>query len=394
VTSVDAAALLWTDADFDASLLAARERLLRVRTAIESDPKLSARAPAFLASSERVLATPLNDWTDPRVAWWTSLACRLIDAAPCDTTALLRHVADFGAVDLDGMGPVARCDDYAVVVNPSPFALPGWEMAEPAIAAGVAYHERHVPLVEQTLEAMQRFAPSDYAAFQRVIRMIALKPARAGGFDDFSEPLLPGSFIASVISNPLEMADHFIHELQHNRLSFVEERGPLFASTTASGGFYSPWRDSARSLLGVFHGVYVFLAVHRYWQAVLRESEHDVAAYARDRVVRLPVQLTVAVRMLQEHASLTPLGRALLDELAACVDTIGAGADEALLHRDVPAFVATDDGGYVRQTSVRDGRPLTVAGALREHVSSHPAGNQCAPLVTDLWPFADLPASR
>jgi hypothetical protein len=144
----------------------------------------------------------------------------------------------------------------------------------------------------------------------------------------------------------------------------------------------------------VFHGVYVFLAVHRYWQAVLHDSEGDLAEYARDRVVRLPVQLTLAVRMLATYASLTPLGGALFDELASSVEALEGPGAAARSHGDVPAFVATDDGGYARQFSARDGAPLTVGGALREHVSSHPAGDQCAPLVGDLWPFAESSEPR
>jgi hypothetical protein len=360
----------------------------------ERDPTLVEAAPEFLATADRVLATPPDLWTDPHLAWWTTTACTLLDAEPFDRAAFGRQLTTFGSVDLGGMQPTARCDGYSVVVNPAPFDLPGWEKGEPAVAAGVAFHEHHVPLVEQTLGVMHRYAPDDFAAFRRVIRMIGLKPAHAGGYDDFSEPMLPGSFIASVVENPIVMADHFIHELQHNRLSFVEERGPLFDRDQAAGGYYSPWRESARSLLGVFHGVYVFLAVHRYWEAVLCDADDGIAAYALDRVVRLPAQLALAVRMLQEYASLTPLGTALLDDLTARVDTVQSEAEKAGLQRDLPAFVATDDGAYVRQTGAIDGAPMTVVGALREHLASHAAGAQCAALVADLWPFSDVTGLR
>jgi hypothetical protein len=187
-----------------------------------------------------------------------------------------------------------------------------------------------------------------------------------------------------VVANRFELADHFVHELQHNRLSFVEERGSLFAPDQPGGRYYSPWRSSARSLLGVFHGVYVFVAVHRYWEAVLADSTDDVTDYARDRVTRLPVQLALAVRMLRAYASLSALGIDLLDELAVRVDEIAGTASR----RDVPALVAAVHGGYAPQTD-DDGEPLTVGAALREHVARHPAGAQCAALVDDLWPFAE-----
>jgi HEXXH motif-containing protein len=390
VTTVDAAALLWTDADFEASLLATRARLAAVRAAVAADEVLSSADVAFLSRADEVLATPPAEWTDPRLTWWTVTATELIAATPRDPDALHRHLAEFGAVDLRQMGPTARCDGYSVVVNPTPFALPGWDKSEPAVAAGVAYHEAQVPLVEQTLAAMRRYAPDDFAAFCAIIRMIALKPPHTGGYDDFSEPLLPGSFIASVVANPLEMADHFVHELQHNRLSFVEERGSLFAPDQRAGGYYSPWRDSARSLLGVFHGVYVFIAVYRYWRAVLDDSPEGVAEYARDRVTRLPVQLAVAVRVLRRYGSLTPLGAALLDELTVHVEAINADSLADGARDDIQAFIATDDGAYVRETDASNA-PVTVAAALRQHASRHPAGDQCATVVGDLWPFAEEP---
>jgi hypothetical protein len=391
VTTVDAATLLWTDADFEASLVAARDRLERVRAAVAADARLTdARLTdgRFLARADEVLATPPAEWTDPRVTWWTVTACELLDAPPRDTAALRHHLAAFATVDLEVMAPRAWCGDYSVVVNPLPFAVPGWDKAAPAVAAGIAYHEAHVPLVEDTLATIRRYAPDDFAAFCSIIRMIGLKPADAGGYDDFSEPRLPGSFIASVVANPFELADHFVHELQHNRLSFVEERGSLFAPEQAGGGFYSPWRSSARSLLGVFHGVYVFVAVYRYWEAVLADPSDDVVEYARDRVTRLPVQLTLAVRMLRTYASLSPLGADLLDELALRVDAIAASARR----RDVPAFVATADGRFVGETTA-NGTPLTVGGALRQHVANHPAGPQCAALLDDLWPFTEAAGS-
>lgn len=382
MTTVDAATLLWTDADFEASLLAARDRLERVRMAVAAAGGLDDGR--FVARADHVLATPPARWTDPRITWWTVTACELLDATPRDTDALRRHLTTFGAVDLEAMAPRARCGDYSVVVNPLPFAVPGWDKAEPVVAAGVAFHEAHVPLVEDALATIRRYAPDDFVAFCSIIRMIGLKPADAGGYDDFSEPLLPGSFIASVIPNRFELADHFVHELQHNRLSFVEERGSLFAPDQPGGGYYSPWRSSARSLLGVFHGVYVFVAVHRYWEAVLADADDDIAAYARDRVTRLPVQLVLAVRMLRAHASLSPLGADLLDELTARVVNIAATASR----RDVPALVPTVDGEFVPQLGA-DGAPLTVAAALRDHVEHHPAGAQCAALVADLWPFTE-----
>src|SRR6185436_7164280 len=121
------------------------------------------------------------------------------------------------------------------------------------------------------------------------------------------------SFIASVVYNPLEMADHFIHEFQHNRLSFIEECGPLFEPSAEAERCYSPWRDKPRALYGLFHGVYVFVAVCRYWLQVFLANDVGPSDrnYVVDRLVRLPRQLALGVGVLRRYARLTPLGRAI-----------------------------------------------------------------------------------
>jgi HEXXH motif-containing protein len=271
-------------------------------------------------------------------------------------------------------------------LHPSALAREGWDKAEPASAAGHAYQAAHVDLVERTIESIADFAPDRFDAFHRSIRMFALKPRDQGGFDDFSEPALPGSFVASAVPNHWALADHFIHELQHNRLSFVEECGALLEAGDDATGYYSPWRDNARSLYGVFHGVYVFLGVYAYWRTVHDADAADPARrdYAGDRVVRLPLQLELARRLLERHARLAPLGRGLLDQLGRDIDALRAGAARDGHPVDAPAFVATDDGAFERELSRLDGRPLTVREALAEHAAHHEASAQCVGLVDDL----------
>jgi len=103
--------------------------------------------------------------------------------------------AEFGAVDRRGMRPAARCGGYSVVVNPTPFALPGWDKSKPAIAAGVAYHEARVPLVEQALAAMRRYAMSVEAAGSLVVVTTpsGYANALAQAVDEAGHPAIAGT---------------------------------------------------------------------------------------------------------------------------------------------------------------------------------------------------------
>ena len=261
----DAATLLWTDAAWGASAARAVTRFVTVRDAVTRRDDLGAARDEFL-----MLADALDDsvWAEPKPYWWARTAERALDEG--DLVAVLaRFPGDVvDATVVDSTAPIARCGDYRVRLAAEPMAVPDWELVEPALTAGADYHAAHVGLVEDTLATLAGSVPDILDAFRRIIRVIGLKPRDAGGYDDFSNPELPGSFVASVRPEPTVLADHFVHELQHNKLSFVEELGALFDEGRPAGRCYSPWRDDRRSPYGVFHGVYVFLGVHEYWQHI------------------------------------------------------------------------------------------------------------------------------
>jgi HEXXH motif-containing protein len=321
-----------------------------------------------------------------------------------DGKVLLMHGGDEHAVEL-GPGPlssvpgleVLRCPvavqgDYELWIHPHALNVPAFEITEPSLRAGLAYHEQQIGLVTNTLSSMARHAPRTFGHFAGMIRLAGLKPASWGGFDDFSEPELTGSFVASVVENPLELGDHFIHEFQHNRLSCIEESGSLFeaeGNTATAPNYYSPWRNKPRGLYGLFHGVYVFVAVHDYWMRVHETARLDAAAsdYVLDRVIRIPLQLELGVAVLDQHANLTPLGRSILDELTRNVARIRDAVQTVGLPDDTLAFRAEEDGSYSPETA-DEGRHMTVRESVLEHVRRYDVNNQAAGVL------GEVPAAR
>lgn len=308
-------------------------------------------------------------------------------------TLSIAQALDAGRIEEGGLAlnacPVARHAGFELPLHPHAFAIPGLAMAEPVVRAGLAYQRRQVPLVEATLANISRFDPPAFATFQEVIQLAGLKPREWGGYDDYSHADLPGSLWASAVPHPLELGDHFVHELQHNRLQMIEERGPLFEGR---GGeelrCYSPWRDELRGLYGIFHGVFVWLGVHRYWRGAFERLDEGPAgaperAYVVDRLLRIPVQLDLALAVLDRFARLTPLGRAILDQYHRDVATLHAERHRDL-PTDAPAFMITSDGACIPQGARDTGGHLTVGGALREHLSRHDHAGQCAGLLADL----------
>ena len=275
--------------------------------------------------------------------------------------------------------PNARARDYTLPLHPHALHLRGLAVGEPAVRAGLAYHARHAGLVERTLALIERHAPDSFEAFRRIIRLIGLKPLAWGGFDDFSPAEMPGAFVASVVDNPFVLADHFIHELQHNRLQLIEEGGPLFeAGAGEEARYYSPWRDKPRGLYGIFHGVYVFVGVQQFWAAVHAAPEVGAAdrTFALDRLLRVPVQLELALAVLQGHARLTALGRLILEQLTLDVARIRRASAGAGLPADCPALMVGEDGVYLPEIGAPGGGPLSVRAALLEHVRRNAAHAQ------------------
>ncbi|MFN8011892.1 MAG: HEXXH motif-containing putative peptide modification protein [Holophagaceae bacterium] len=280
--------------------------------------------------------------------------------------------------------PAACHGGFELPLVPHAFAHLGVPQAEPALRAGLDYQRVHVEGLARTLAFVARFAPGAFEACRGVLRAAAFKPRDWGGFDDYSHADLPGSCLLSVQPDSLELGDHLIHELQHNRLQLVEERGPLFLG---DGGerprAYSPWRDSLRGLYGILHGVFVFLGVQRYWAGALASAPGDLdparRAYALDRALRLPLQLRVAVGVLRRHARLTALGQAVLQVLEEDVRAVHQAA-AASLPPDAPAWSVTADGACIPE---RDGagRPCSVRGSLAAHRDRHDTEGQAAGLL-------------
>ena len=97
---------------------------------------------------------------------------------------------------------------------------------------------------------------------------------------------LPGAFAVGEARDRLVLAEDFIHEFYHNRLFCIEERGAFFEGQGDGAepvdSYYSPWRYDPRPLQGLFHALYVFTGVCRYWLSVFGDPQLD----GQDRVMQ------------------------------------------------------------------------------------------------------------
>jgi HEXXH motif-containing protein len=136
-----------------------------------------------------------------------------------------------------------------------------------------------------------------------------------------------GTVYSSLHPQPMTMAEAVIHEFSHNKLNALFELDPVLINAFHPL-FRSPVRPDPRPLHGVLLAAHAFFPVARLYETMLDRGHrlsHDPGF--RERFAKIVAGNHVATRVLLEHAEPTPVGRGLLDELAALDRDFMAYAD-------------------------------------------------------------------
>ena len=142
------------------------------------------------------------------------------------------------------------------------------------------------------------------------IRDPSAHPDKAVSFSDNS---VPGALYVSVRRGvgwltPHDLADSIVHEHRHQKLYLLQAACPIVAVDAPL--IRSPWRADLRPPSGLFHAVFVFSGLLRYWQHVERTSADELKEYAGGEVRRIQANLGTARPVLMGTA-LTGAGRRL-----------------------------------------------------------------------------------
>ncbi len=272
------------------------------------------------------------------------------------------------------MCPVLDTGGCSIRLQPAALAGLGLAAVEPTIVAGDDYQREHASLIREALEAIRRYSPETFEQVRDNIRLIALKPHRGNQYTNVSISELPGAMMLTVVNHPLAMADRIIHEFHHHRLFSIEDGDPLLEPNTSPGErlarYYSPWRDDPRPIRGLLHGLYVFIAVGRFWQAIFEAADRSAdQPYVVDQLLRIGKQLTLAHDILASNARFTPIGEGAFAQITTDVAALHERMRSAGLPDDAPALELTDAGHIQSQLSSTTNRPLTVAEAIDEHIA-------------------------
>ncbi|AEB45380.1 HEXXH motif domain-containing protein [Micromonospora maris] len=107
------------------------------------------------------------------------------------------------------------------------------------------------------------------------------------------------------------------HEIQHAKLAALNDMFALLEPGPPEL-FYTPWRTDPRPLEGLLHGVYAHLGVAGFWRRQARVTVDGAARYrAEVEFARWSRAADDTVRVLAAQRRLTPVGRHLVDGMAA-----------------------------------------------------------------------------
>jgi hypothetical protein len=106
--------------------------------------------------------------------------------------------------------------------------------------------------------------------------------------------------------------------------------------------------------------------------------------YVRDRLVRIPLQLQIAVHQLARNARFTDFGKMLFEQLKKDVGDIHDAIAGSGIPMDVPALECLEDGSFTHQFSKSQNRSLSVREAVLEHIRDYDRHKQCGGLLDEL----------
>lgn len=155
------------------------------------------------------------------------------------------------------------------------------------------------------LEEIKRISP--------VIQLMRDPSAHPDKLVSFSDNVVPGAVYICVhhrdqLADPYDIADSIIHEHRHQKLYLLESFSPVVSSDFPY--VKSPWREELRPVSGLFHAVFVFHELEKYW-SYLGAAHLPISGEAVKRA-RINQEMLLEGMETLSRCDLTPLGMDLL----------------------------------------------------------------------------------
>ncbi|MGC5031063.1 HEXXH motif domain-containing protein [Micromonospora sp. DT229] len=187
-----------------------------------------------------------------------------------------------------------------------------------------------------------------------VLRALVPVPSPGGGSRSGTFHHAFGAVAMSLPPDGRSAAVVLAHEIQHAKLAALNDMFALLEPGPPEL-FYAPWRTDPRPLEGLLHGVYAHLGVAGFWRRQVRVTVDGAARYrAEVGFARWSRAADDTVRVLAAQRRLTPVGRHLVDGMAAVL----AG----WVREPVSALAAEQAGRLLAEHRARWDRSRTPTG--------------------------------
>jgi uncharacterized protein len=181
---------------------------------------------------------------------------------------------------------------------------------------------RAVPVLDHACRIISAWRPALASEMMRICKAVQFvrdPSAHPDKIVSFSDNSVPGALFVSVyrgdsLIDPYDLADSLIHESRHQKLYLLERVTPLVAPTTQK--VMSPWREELRPPSGLFHAVFVFIELRRFWRHVLANGGVQIKARATSQLDDTQRNLAAGFATLAQ-CPLTKAGRDLAAVLEA-----------------------------------------------------------------------------
>lgn len=177
-----------------------------------------------------------------------------------------------------------------------------------------------VPVYLEACDIIKRWRPAlaeELAMTCSAVQFVRDPSAHPHKIVSFSDNSVPGALYVSAyrsgaLIDPYDLADSLIHEYRHQKLYLLERVGPMVGATGAKVA--SPWRDDPRPPSGLFHALFVFVELKRFWAHVLSSGPSYLRARATAQLQDTDRNLRQGFETLR-GCQLTSTGASLADVL-------------------------------------------------------------------------------
>ncbi|MCB1177369.1 MAG: hypothetical protein KDK36_07310, partial [Leptospiraceae bacterium] len=153
-------------------------------------------------------------------------------------------------------------------------------------------------------------------------KVIPVKSDGLVSYSHFSEPGI--SYINLLDRNLLETVDDLIHENAHHHLNLILKKHKILKKNDPEQKYYSPWRDSLRSIYAILHASFTFSFAAKLFYHILNTDPSSLKNWkmeyletSRFRFIEETKMLTYSLDDLNRNNALfTKKGLELLEQLS------------------------------------------------------------------------------